>query len=258
MKLVCLLFFLFRIGMLPAQVKVARAEGRWEVSRDITPARAGQLALLEAKREALRLAGVPEEVRSATLSIQMADSLYFDDLHTEISTLQINGLVKVTGQQIDDFYDPLSGRITKIAIISAEVSLLSQRDASFTFLFSGLNSTYRNNESFHFSFASAQSCFLHLFVFDNAGGTLLYPGYYEKADTLYPGTRYLFPRNKLVEYTIEKISSSATYEQNVLLAVVTKTNVPFNGEVTVHTVFDWLYRIPSDQRSEQYFSFLVE
>lgn len=258
MKPAFLILLLLLPVLLPAQNKRVNAEGRWEVSRDITPARAEQFALQEAKREALREAGIPEEVLSASLHIQMADSLYFSDINTEISTLQLNGQVRVISQQLSDSYDPATGRITKVAAISAEVSPLPQRDASFSFTCTGLKNSYSSEESVRFSIRPFQSCYLYLFIFDPSGGTLLFPGYYEQANRLQPDRSYDFPRNSLVVYSIEKSDHSVTYEQNILLAVISKEHLPFSGPVTVRSVFDWLYHIPADKRNEQYFSFLVE
>lgn len=57
---------------------------------------------------------------------------------------------------------------------------------------------------------------------------------------------------------MEKGNYPVRYEQNILLVVATRKDIPFTGEVTVGNVLGWLRRIPEELRSEQYFSFLSE
>ncbi len=243
---------------LQAQMRVDRAEGRWEVSRDITPAQAEQRALFEAKREAMRLAGIPERVNAMSLNIQLADSLYFDQFTTGISTLQILGQVKVIRQEINREYDPGSGRVAITAVITADVLPPSEETQMPPFQLNGLNGTYRTGEQVRFSLTPGAPCYFHLFVFDTTGGTCFYPNAYEKRVCFQPDSTYSFPLNRLIAYHIDKGNASAQYEQNIVIAVATRQDVPFRGEVTVHRLFDWLYSIPPDQRVEDYYSFLVE
>lgn len=244
--------------LLEAQIYVDRAVGCWELSRDITPVQAEQRALLEAKKEAMRKAGIPEEVMSASLLVQRADSIYFDEFYSQINVLQINAHVKVMHQEITDRYDPSSKRMLKEAVISAEVIRQVGYDNSFSFVLTGLNSTYRSGESLHFSLTARQDCFYHLFIFDPTGGDLIFPGVYEASECFREQIPYPFPRNRWIVYDIEKSDSAVRYEQNVLLVVATKADIPFTGKVTVGHVFDWLFRIPANQRCEQYYSFITE
>lgn len=243
---------------LSAQTRVERAEGRWEVSRDITPAQAEQRALFEAKREALRLAGVPEKVNALTLHIQTADSLYFDHFFTEVNTLQVLAQVKVIRQEIKREFDPASGRMIAIAVITADVLPPSETTQMLPFHIEGLNNTYRHGDLVNFTLIPGSPCYFHFFVFDTKGGDCFYPNAYEKGTYFQPDSSYVFPRNRLLAYSIEKENQTARYEQNIVIAVATLRDIPFRGEVNVHNLFDWLYSIPPEQRMEEYFSFLVE
>lgn len=144
------------------------------------------------------------------------------------------------------------------AVISAEAAHHSSRAGSFLFTLTGLNQTYRNGESLRFSLTAGQDCYYHLFVFDADGVDQLYPGAYEERFLYKKGVEYTFPRNQWVAYSVEKGNRTARYEQNILLVVATRKDVPFTGEVTVGNVLGWLQRIPEELRSEQYFSFLSE
>lgn len=146
------------------------------------------------------------------------------------------------------------------AVISAEVAQASSRTASFSFSLTGLNQSYQNGESLRFSLIAEQDCYYHLFVFDADGVEQLYPGEYEKRSLYKKGVAYFFPRNQWVVYNVERGNrpARARYEQNILLVVATKKDIPFVGEVTVSSVLRWLKQIPEEMRSEQYFSFLSE
>ena len=62
--LIALCIFSFSASYANEVVRVRKAVGRWEVSDDITPKQAEEKALNEAKKEALRMAGVMENVWS--------------------------------------------------------------------------------------------------------------------------------------------------------------------------------------------------
>ena len=65
-RFILLVICLFSLSFTYANevVRVRKAVGRWEVSDDITPKQAEEKALNEAKKEALRMAGVMENVWS--------------------------------------------------------------------------------------------------------------------------------------------------------------------------------------------------
>lgn len=144
------------------------------------------------------------------------------------------------------------------AVISAEAAQHSSRSGSFSFTLTGLNNTYRAGESLRFSLTAGQDCYYHLFIFDAAGVDLLYPGEYEERSLFLKGVEYSFPRSQWVAYSVEKGNRPARYEQNILLVVATRDDIPYTGEMTVSSVLGWLRRVPEGQKSEQYFSFLSE
>ncbi len=245
-------------SVLPAQIRVDHAEGQWEVSRDITPDQAEQRALLEAKRKALQLAGIPENINALILSLNTVDKLNFEYVFTQISTLQILAQVKVLKEDIYRDYDPATGRLIIRAVIAAEVLPPSKETQMAQFTLSDLKYSYRAGDQVRFSLTPGVSCYFHFFVFDTTGGTCFYPNTYEKRICLQPDTTYAFPLNQLLEYSIDRKNHSARYEQNIVIAVATLRDLPFRGEVTVPCLFDWLYTIPPHERVEAYYSFLVE
>jgi hypothetical protein len=65
-------------------VRVRKAVGRWEVSGDITVAQAEERAFMEAKKEALRKAGIMENVWSVMGQISSSDGEKFSEVMPNI------------------------------------------------------------------------------------------------------------------------------------------------------------------------------
>lgn len=248
----------FILCSLYAQVRVDNATGIWEISRDITPAQAEQKALFEAKREAIRMAGIPEKINTSTFVIRTVDSLYLDHFQTEISTIQINTQVKVLQKEIRNEYDPQSQRLSKVVMITAEVFEELQTDRFSPFFLQGIKNSYRAGEQIRFSFQPTDTCFFYLFNFDPEEASLLYPNTYEESRPFLPGKTYDFPLNRLITYSVNKKDKNIRYEQNITLAVVTRKNVPFDRDVSITQVLEWLYAIPISERYEEVYSFLCE
>ena len=86
-------------------VRVRKAVGRWEVSDDITPKQAEEKALNEAKKEALRMAGVMENVWSVFGQVTADNGTEFTEAYSSVSMLAISGMVNVTDKKVEDIWD---------------------------------------------------------------------------------------------------------------------------------------------------------
>ena len=67
-------------------VRVRKAVGRWEVSGDITVAQAEERAFMEAKKEALRKAGIMENVWSVMGQVSSSKGEKFSEAYSSVST----------------------------------------------------------------------------------------------------------------------------------------------------------------------------
>ena len=103
-------------------VRVRKAEGRWEVSGDISAVQAEERALMEAKKEALRKAGVMESVWSVMGQVTSSDGISFSEAYSSVSTFSINGLVNVIDKKVEDVWDPNLKRLFKVVTIEANVT----------------------------------------------------------------------------------------------------------------------------------------
>ena len=83
-------------------VTVRNATGRWEVSGDITMAEAEERAMNEARKDALRKAGVMEKVWSVFGQVMTRSGSRFEEAFSSVSVLALNGMVNVTDKTVED------------------------------------------------------------------------------------------------------------------------------------------------------------
>ena len=98
-------------------VHVRSAQGRCEVSGDITLAQAEERALMEAKKEALSKAGVMENVWSVMGQISSSNGDQFSEAYSSVSALAINGLVNVLNKDVQEVWDKNLKRLFKVVTI---------------------------------------------------------------------------------------------------------------------------------------------
>lgn len=77
-------------------VKVKNVEGMWEVSGTLTLEAAEERAFLEAKKEALRQAGIMENVWSVFGQITQENGSEFQEVYSQVSAIAIGGLINAT------------------------------------------------------------------------------------------------------------------------------------------------------------------
>ena len=83
-------------------VKVKNVQGRWQVSDNITLKEAEERALNEAKKEALRRAGVMENVWSVFGQITQESGTEFEEAYSQMNILAIGGMVNITKQKVEE------------------------------------------------------------------------------------------------------------------------------------------------------------
>ena len=153
-------FLLFcRIGGY-TQVKVREAIGRWEVTKDISLAEAEEKALFEAKRDALRQAGVEDEVAYSFLEIQGVDTSFYKRVYNYIGRGEIRGIVQVSQKTVRKIYEEVAERLFVEVRIRAKVKKPLQRDPGFKIELEGLHNTYRQGEVLSFSCRVFKDCYL--------------------------------------------------------------------------------------------------
>lgn len=260
-KFLFILLFLFFVNELYSQkINLKNIEGRCELSRHITVDQAEKKALQEAKYEALRKAGVSENVWSVFGLITENDGNQFSEIYSEMSVWAIGGLVnvkKVTYLQIEDQVDK---KRYVTATIDAEVKDAEKVDKSYVLDVENVQSVYNDGDILCLSTqVFGANSYIKIFWFDSGGGSLIYPNDYEPSNVFEKEKTYKFPRNTMIDYVVEKKDKSLDMERINLMIVATKKNYPFlEDNVSFESLLKWIYNIPAADRTSYYQLLLVK
>lgn len=238
-------------------IKVENIKGSAFVSGDVSPNQAKALALNEAKINALKKAGIDEQIN--TYQILFSSQLKNDYSQFFSSDIQseMQGAVKSYKLMSERLYCKSEQEIICDVEIDATVIKYDTRpDVSFSANIEGIKAAYNNGENLTFSLKVTKDCFLTIFNITDKEATLLYPNEYEKQAELKKMDSYRFPMAK-IDYSLG--NETKKQETNRLIFVFTKTQIPFikmdKQQVTSHEeIFSWIYSIPPDQRKVEYFT----
>lgn len=258
MRTGCIFLFLLWISSaLSAQTRIKGATGRWEVVGDVSMAEAEERALWEAKKAALQKAGIEYEISYSFTSLQQVDQERYLSVYNKLSRTEIAGRVRVKRKKTEKIYDEKNDRFWVAVTIDALVEKQERRDAEFRLDIDGLHRTYRAGEVLNFNCRTYKDCYLRIFIFDDKGGSLVYPNRYENDRLYQAGEIYPIPPYGQAVYELTKTGDSPC-EYNLILVVATKKKIPFFGKTEYEQVLKWLCDIPLKERTEEWRSFLVE
>lgn len=260
-KTVALLLLMTSGPMMFGQKDVVRnvkAEGSWDVVGDVSPAMAKEKALFEAKKNALRKAGLPTDVRSMSFSsIAKGEQNYEEEDFTQINSVFIGG--SVTLKKEPEFKSNYDGNYYTItASIVADVISEKGRDPEFVLDVNGFDFYYKNDDKLTFSVKPYKDCYLRVFWFTNTTtgeGDLLYPiDAFNNDIVLKEKTAYDFPLSSEYEIAKKRISYrlhiEGDRETNFIFIVATKKKIPYIGEVNYQNFFKWYHEIDADEKTE--------
>lgn len=239
-------------------VRNVKAEGSWDVVGDVSPAMAKEKALFEAKKNALRKAGLPTDVRSMSFSsIAKGEQNYEEEDFTQINSVFIGG--SVTLKKEPEFKSNYDGNYYTItASIVADVISEKGRDPEFVLDVNGFDFYYKNDDKLTFSVKPYKDCYLRVFWFTNTTtgeGDLLYPiDAFNNDIVLKEKTAYDFPLSSEYEIAKKRISYrlhiEGDRETNFIFIVATKKKIPYIGEVNYQNFFKWYHEIDADEKTE--------
>jgi len=218
-------------------------EGRWQIS-NISPEEARQRAIEEAKKEALRRAGIEERIR-ATEALSTIDSKeQFQQMYSSFSSVELNGAITRFDVVKDEIIkENIDGQLYATITINATVKKYTTKpDPEFKFEVRGLRNGYRNGELITFSVNPNKEGYLKIFVVDNnVDAAQLFPNYLEPNRKMNTKENVSFPTSN-IQYTAKK-TTKERHEHNLWVFVYTKSDIPFYSEVTYQSVLDWINKI---------------
>lgn len=241
-------------------VKVRKAEGRWEVSRELTIAQAEEKALNEAKKEALRMAGIMENVWSVFGQVTSENGSKFEEAYSSVSVLALNGMVNVTDKKSEQIWDPVAKKLFMSVTIDAEVTKSDiQEDRTYALEVSGIEPVYRESETFTCNFRiHGSDSYLKVFWFSEEGAAMIYPNEYEGNMKFESGKTYHFPVTDKIDLVMEKSDSKMQTEKVNIIMLATKKDFPYLGETDYMSILSWIFNLPADQRTLFYTLTLIK
>jgi len=236
---------------------VKNAHGQWVVSNDITISEARERAILEAKSDALRMAGVKEYIYSSNLLFtqenqgrfqEVFESLTSVEQFGEISAFEINREEK----KIDSF-----GSITYDVWINATIIIHEEgKDQSFGFDIKNIRTSFNNHDKLMFQFIPWKDGYLNIFVIENEKqGMAIYPNNLELSIKFLAGQTYSFPRSNAMEY---ELMTSKKSELHYLVFLYTKDNIPFLEEYNTGTILKYISKIRPQNKSTKTYSIVIK
>lgn len=216
-------------------------------------------ALQEAKKQALREAGVLENISSTAIVVLGNAGAEFQEISSELSRIELEGRVRVKEQTDAPPVFTDDNLVKYSTTIRAEVVVEEvEEDLSFRFKTEGFQNTYLSGETMRFFITPTADCYIRVFIFGKHpdSNAQIYPieGIFKDVrlkagmPVAFPPEEKAFLYDKPFDYTLELEDERASVEQDVVLVVALKKPYPFTDEVNYETVINWLSRIKRNER----------
>ncbi len=237
------------------------AKGSYLISGSTSEEDAKVKALAEAKVNALKMAGVSENIKSYDMLFKSEIGSKYEEVFMSEKQSEIRGAIKdytvVFSKKLDEY-----SNFTVEATIDATVILYrTSADPAFSVSIDGIKKGYQNGQKLTYTITTSMNCFLNIFNIYDKNAALTYPNPYEKQIMLEGGRTYTFPLNKNIDYPLER--TTVEPERNKLIFVFTKDLIPFmkytgeSQETNFEDVSSWLYSISPDRRTNHFVSFVI-
>ncbi|MDR2810246.1 MAG: DUF4384 domain-containing protein [Tannerellaceae bacterium] len=227
------------------------------VIANISPEKAKETALFNAKLDALRKAGIAENL--------IVDVTQMGEIFLETSNLEIGGGITGFDLVSDNirFIEQGGAKVlvAEVVINATVMKYTHANDPSFRVQVQGVRSAYREKETLTFSVTPYQDGYLRIFLFEEDGaGDQLYPDKEKEPDVMFRKDKTMrFPLNGQYYYRLEKSDKNKAKEINRILFLFLKDNVHFTGNhISLQAVSNWKATISPDRRTQVFTEFAIE
>jgi hypothetical protein len=243
-------------------IVVGEARGKGIIAGRISEVEARQEAINNAKVEALRKAGVKENLQQYEMLFKSEVNHDFSEFFSSDIQAELNGAVQNYEVIKDEKkIDSTTGLFTVEVTISATVIIYSSKpDPAFNIRINGVKGVYNEGENLAFTIFSTKKAYLHIFNITDTEATVLYPNQWEKYKEIESERDIQFPMGQ-VDYPM--YASGKKPEMNRLVFVFTKEPIlylNYKGEDRVtnpESIFSWIYGMTPDLRRVEYITFTI-
>jgi hypothetical protein len=254
------LLILAQLGAAQKTSKHTNIIGSAYIVGNISPNEAKAQALNESKINALRAAGIAEDISTYQLLFTSQQKNDFTQFFN--SSIQSEMLGAVQDYEIisERTYCKNENEIVcELKINATIIKYDTKPDNTFDANTEGIKAVYNNNENLTFTIRATQNCYLTIFNITDKEAIVMYPNKYEKQQALMGSQRYAFPQAK-INYTLS--TDAPKRETNRLIFVFTKTPITFikmnpDQTTTLEHIFNWIYAITPDQRKVEYVTLTI-
>ncbi len=259
-----LLFLLFTFQLAAQKTeKIKNIKGSAFISGDVSPNQAKAKALNDAKLNALKAAGIGENIKSYELLFTSQQNNDYSQFFNSDIQSEIQGAVQsfdiVKEETIQKSSDET---VVEVTIDATVIMYASTSDVKFDEYIEGIKVVYTNEDKLVFSVKTTLPCYLTIFNITDIEASVLYPNSYEKQELLNESILYSFPTVESIDYTLHTDMNQT--EVNRLIFVFTKTKIPFikmdkDQLITQQeSIFTWIYSIMPDQRKVEYRALTIQ
>lgn len=240
---------------------VKGAKGSYQISGSVSEEEAKVKALAEAKVNALKMAGVSENIKSYDMLFKSEIGSKYEEVFMSDKQSEIRGAIKDYTMEFTKGLDEYKNFNIEVTIEANVILYKTSADPAFTVNIEGIKQGYQNGEKLSFTITPSINCYLNIFNIYDKNAALTYPNSYEKQQMLEAGKAYTFPLNKNIDYPLER--TTVDPEKNKLIFVFTKDLIPFmkykgeSQETNFEDVSSWLFSISPDRRTNHYISFVI-
>jgi len=263
-KLIAISSFLFISSILFSQEikQIQGAKGRYIISGEVSEEAARQKALAEAKVDALKKAGVAENIQSYDMLFKSEIGDKYEEVFMSDKQSEIRGAVQDYTMQFEKGIDEFKNFYVEVTINANVILYKTSADPAFDAVIDGIKQGYKNGDKLSFTIKPTIDCYLTIFNIFEKDAALTYPNPWENQIKFEGGKTYKFPQNsQILDYPLEK--STKEPEKNKMIFVFTKDLIPYikySGDDQITTFEDissWIFSISPDKRKSHYVPFVI-
>ena len=242
--------------------KVYNVNGQAFINELITPKQARELALNEAKSNALRKAGIGEYIKNNLTRLSSTVGDKSDEYFNTEQQSQLEGSV-LDYEIINEnkFINEEKLLVVSITINATVLKYETKPDVNFDVRLFGVKSIYKNRDNLEFSVQPSIDCYLNFFSWVDDESGLIYPNDREKSTLLKASATIKFPI--LTEAIDYKLITKKASEKGRFIFVFTKTPMKFiqkdaDQNTSADEIISWINSIPLDQKKVFNLPFVIQ
>lgn len=233
-----------------SRARKVTATGRCLQEDHMTGEQAIEFARREAKKEALRIAGVKEHVWSVfgvNLSSEGNDPAFLE-AYSEQSFVAIDGMLSGYEEKITTEFNADLGVPIRVVTITAYVDAEGQvEDLTYKLRVDGLKDTYNNGEEFDCTLRIyGYDSFIKVFYFNDEEADLIYPVEFDRGMLYSKDAVHKIPAN--TKFIATKSPEDEHAYVNMVF-VATRRNFPYTAKPDAKSIMSWIYNLPADERA---------